>query len=354
VASIVVSLDPPDAGIVVFQMAADGSLLCRKSYDWDGVQSAADAVLDAEGGVLFVGQTNSYGAVGSDMYVLHTDRAGRALAEWVFGESLEESASRIFLGSQGDYFVVGIQLNPGDRIADAETAGYGGLEFRSAPCVARIRPNGAPVWKESYRSEDNVVVLDAAATRSGGCFVLSTVYGFPNADDAIRLDKVNDLGRIEWTRTFDAGNSKGYSLLPLGSGRLLIAGARSNDDGLLQGLLMLLDPTGREIWSMTYGSSGLITTLHAVVETADGRFVAAGTQLTDYGQYRDDVYLLCVDAEGGVIWEHAYPTGKHVMIEALREASDGGLLVAGTGAAAGERFQAMLMRVDPTQEIGAP
>lgn len=135
VGTSIASQDPPDAGIVVFRVQSDGSLLYPSTYDWDGVQSAADALVDSNGNVLFVGQTDRYGAVGSDMYVLQVDRSGQTLAEWVYGESLEESASRIVLGSQGDYFIVGNQLNPDDFIADAEAAGYGGLEFRSAPYV---------------------------------------------------------------------------------------------------------------------------------------------------------------------------------------------------------------------------
>jgi len=351
----VASLDPPDAGIVVFRIQPDGSLLYPMSYSWDGVQSAADAFIDSEGDVIFVGQTDSYGAVGSDMYFLRTDSSGQTLAEGVFGESLEESASGIVLGSHGDYFIVGNQTNPEDFIADAGAAGYGGLDGRTAPYVVRIQPNGVPVWKKDYRSEDNIVFFDATATRNGGCLLLSTVYGFPNAEDAIRLDKVNELGDIEWSRTFDEGSSKGYSLLQLDDGRLLIAGARPDEDsGQLQALLMLLDANGQEIWSRTYGNTAQITAAHALVETRDGHIVAAGTQMDGYSQYQDAIYVFCVDTEGELQWEQTNTTGKHVMVEALVELADSGLLIAGSGATAGGRFQAMLMRVDPQEEAETP
>jgi len=355
IGSHVASLDPPDAGIVVFQIQPNGGLLSTFGYDWDGVQSAADAFVDSEGDVIFVGQTDTYGAVGSDMYVLRTDSSGQTLAEGVFGESLEESAHLIVLGSHGDYFIVGNQTNPEDRIADAGAAGYGGLEFRCAPYVVRMQPSGAPVWKQTYRSEDNIVVFDATATSDGGCLILSTVYGYPNADDAIRLDKVNEWGDIAWSRTFDDGNSKGYSLLQLANGRLLIAGAHSSEGGgLLQPLLILLEADGSEVWSHTYVNIGLRTAAHQLIETRDGLFVAVGTRFGDYAEYRDDVYLLCVNADGVLQWEASYSMGKHVMVEALCELADGDLLIAGTGAAANQRFQAMLMRVDPPEEAETP
>ena len=346
----VASLDQPDAGIVVFRIRPDGSLLYPMAYDWDGVQSAADAFVEGEGNVLFAGRTNSYGAVGSDMYVLKTDSSGQTLAEWVYGESLEEYACCIVHGSHGDSFVVGNQMDPDDVIADPGAAGYGGLEGRTAPYVARIDADGAPVWRESYRSEANVVVFDAAPTDDGGCYVLSTVYGYPDADDGIQLDRLDENGTILWSRTFAEGSSKGYSLLQLASGRLLIAGARASAGGSLRALLMLLEPTGQEVWSHTYGDPGMISALYALVGTQDGHFVAVGTQLEDYGRYRDDIYVLCVDANGELQWEQTHATGKHVMVEGLLEASDGGLLIAGTGAAAGERFRAMLMRIEPQVE----
>ena len=343
----VASLDPPDAGIVVFRIQPDGSLLYPVAYDWDGVQSAGDAFIDTEGNILFAGRTDSYGAVGSDMYVLKTDCSGQTLAEWVYGEVLEEFACCIVPGPHGDSFVVGNQMDVDDVIADPEAPGYGGLEGRTAPYVVRIDPNGSPVWRKSYRSEENVIVFDAAPTDDGGCYILSTVYGYPDADDWVRLDRLDESGTILWTRTFDEGNRKGYSLLQLDGGRLLMAGARSSADGLLQALLMLLEPTGREIWSRTYGDPAAISTLHTLIETQDGDFVAVGTQFEDYGRYQDDIYVLCVDVDGELQWEQTHATGKHIMVEGLVETEDGGLLIAGTGAAAGERFQAMLMRIEP-------
>jgi len=350
----VATLEPPEAGIVVFRIQPDGNLICPMSYDWDGVQSAADALILPDGEILFAGQTDQYGAVGADIYVLHTDGSGQTLSEWVFGASLQESATRILLGSQGDLFVIGTQVNPDDVIADPETPGYGGLEGRAAPYVVRVQPGGSPVWKESYRSEDNIVVFDAAATSTGGCYLLSTVYAFPDAEDAIRLDKLDDQGRIMWSRTFDQGDCKGYALLQLPSRQLLIAGSQTADATNPSALLMLLDATGREVWSRTYGGADKITVLHELVQTEDGHIVAVGTQFEDYAQYQDDIYLLCVDADGEVQWEQTHSTGRHVMIEAVRGLEGGGLLIAGTGAIAGDRFQGWLMHLDSQDTIEAP
>ena len=346
IGTAVASFDPPDAGIVVFRIEPDGDLLYPVAYDWDGVQSAGDAFVDAEGNVLFVGRTTSYGAIGSDMYVLKTDSSGQTLAEWVYGEALEEFACCVVPGPHGDSFVVGNQMDLDDVIADPGVPGYGGLEGRTAPYIVRIDSNGAPVWRKSYRSEENVIVFGAAPADDGGCYILSTVYGYPDADDCARLERLDENGAILWTSTLNEGNGTGYSLLQLDDGSLLIAGARSNADGRSQAMLMLLEATGQEIWSRTYGDPDRISTLHALVETQDGDFVAVGTQLDDYGRYRDDIYVLCVDAEGELQWEQTHPTGKHVMVEGLAEA-DGGFLIAVTGAAAGEPFQAMLMRIEP-------
>ena len=341
------SLDPPNAGIVVFRIPMDGTSRYPMSYDWEGVTSASDALVLPDGNILFAGVTNLYGAVGTDMYVLEIDDYGQTLSEWVIGDALDESADRILLGSHGDILVVGHQTNPDDVIADPSTPGYGGLEGRTGPYIARIQSDGQTVWKRDYPSLDNIVVFDAAPTTNGDCLVLSTVYGFPNADDAIRLDRVDETGNIKWSRTFDEGNSKGYGLHPLDSGWLLITGARAVDGGNLQAFMMMLMATGREVWSKTFGDPARISTLHEITQLDDGTFVAAGTQLSDYGEYQDSVYLVCVDFNGEMQWEKTVDTGKHVMVEGLLELSDGRLMVAGSGAAAGERFQPWLLQIDP-------
>ena len=341
------SLDPPNAGVIVFRVPPDGTERYPLSYDWDGVSSASDALVLPNGTILLAGRTNMYGAVGSDMYVLQIDDYGQTLSEWVIGDVLDEFIARILPGSQGDILVVGNQMNPEDVIADPSTPGYGGLEGRTWPYIARIQSDGQTVWKRDYASMDNIVVFDAAPSSSGSCLVLSTVYGFPDADDAIRLDKVQENGNIMWTRIFSETHSKGYALHPLDSGWMLVAGARSVGGGSLQVFLMMLTATGREVWSKTFGDPEMISTLHAVIGTEDGHFIAAGTQLADYGEYNDSVYVVCVDADGDVQWEETHNTGKHVIVEALLERAEGGWVVAGTGAAPGERFQPWLLHIDP-------
>ena len=344
----VASMDPPAAGIVVLKVQTDGTLIHPVSYDWDGVTSAADAVIDEAGNVLFAGRTNAYGAVGFDAYVLKTDPSGQTLAEWVYGDALDESAARIFPGTHGDYYLVGNQTNPDDPIADASTPGYGGLDFRSGPYVARIQPSGAADWKRDFRTTANEVVFDAALAYNGDCYVLSTAYGFPNAEDALCVHRVADHGGMMWKRTFGAGSSKGYGLHALDSGWLLVAGSRRIEGGEEpQGLLLMLSAIGREVWSGTFGDPGAATALHALAETDDGLFVAAGTQIADHASYEDDIYIVCVDIYGEMQWEETISMGKHVVVEDLVVLDDGGFLVAGGGAEAGEPFQAFLLRVDP-------
>jgi len=347
VGTSITSQDPLDEGIVVFRVQPDGTLNYAMSYDWDGVQGAADAVITAEDRIFFAGRTDTYGAVGSDMYVLQTDLSGQTLSEWVIGDMLEESVTRIVLGSQGDYFIVGNQMNPSFVVAGAETPGYAGPEFNTSPYVARIAADGTTVWKKDYATLSNRVVFDAVPTSTGGCFLLCTVYDVPNAD-AIQLNRLTDTGGTMWQRNFAEGRSEGYALHGLDGGWLLIAGSRTPaDSASLQALLMMVSATGSEVWSRTFGEPDQFSSLHTVIETRDGLFVAAGKQYAEDAEYQDSVYLVCVDMNGELQWEQTVPTGAHVTVDALIELPDGGLLVAGSGAAADGPSRAMLIRVDP-------
>jgi len=339
--------DPGDSGIVLFRVQTDGRLIAPVAYDWEGVQSAADGMVDGEGNIHLAGGTTAYGSGGSDMYVLKLDSYGQTLAEWTYGSQLDESAVRIFAGESGDPYIVGNQTNPEDPIADADTPGYGGFDARSGPIVARIEPNGASVWTRDFRTTANEVVVDAAPASNGDCYLLVTDYGFPNAEDVLRLYRVADHGGMSWSRTFAAAESRGESILTLPSGWMVLAGSqRSEAGGDLEGWLMLLMGAGREIWSRTYGDPEAPTTFQALTGTARGHVVAAGIR-QDAGVDGDEIYLVCVDFDGELLWERTIDTGRSITVEGLLELRDGGFLIAGAGLSDEGIDQAMLVRVDP-------
>jgi len=346
----VTSMEPPAAGIVLLQIAADGEFPYPMVYQWEGARTANDALVTDDGGLLFAGATDVHSSGGTDMYVLGVGASGQTLWSGIYGSELDESATRIVRANDGSYLVLGNQVDPSDVVADPVAPGYGGLEGRCAPFVVRIEAEGQPIWQKAFRSEDNVVVFDGAATADGGCLVLATVYGYPEASDSILLLKLDDEGETVWTHTWTEGSSKGYAVLVTSKGQILITGARSFPEdparSKLQGLLILLDEEGNELWQRSYGDQGTIDALHALAETSDGRFVAAGTRLLDYSQFSDDLILLAIDASGAVQWESQHATGEHVMVEAIVQAPNGGFVVAGTARTGGDPLQMLLVRTD--------
>jgi len=346
----VTSMDPPAAGIVLLQITADGAFPYPVVYQWEGVRTADDAIVTDDGGLLFAGATNVYSSGGTDMYVLRVDASGQTLWSGIYGTELDESATRIVRANGGGYFVLGNQVDPSDVVADPGAPGYGGLEGRCAPFVVRIEAEGQPIWRKAFRSEDNVIVFGGAATADGGCLVLATVYGYPEASDSILLLRLDDQGETVWTRTWTEGSSKGHALLVTSEGRILLAGARSFPEdparSKLQALLILLDEEGNELWQRSYGNPETIDALHAVVESSNGQFVAAGTRFGDYSLFSDDLILLAVDASGDVQWESRHATGEHIAVEAIVQALDGGFVIASAASSGGDPFQVLLVRTD--------
>ncbi|UCF10109.1 MAG: hypothetical protein JSW65_00005, partial [Candidatus Bipolaricaulota bacterium] len=274
--------EPVCAGIFMLHIGPDGEPGHPALYDWGGVFAAEDMVATEDDGLIFAGSTTEYGAQGIDMFLLKVDGSGQTLWSSVLGAALDESARRIVKASDGGYFVIGNQVDPGDVVADPGTPGYGGLEGRCAPYVARVENEGQPVWKTALSSDENVVAFDGAATDDGGCLVLATAYGYPNVCDSLRLIRLDGNGDILWTRSRDDGSSKGYALLRTSPGQFLIAGAQSFPEdpsrGNRRAFLILVDADGDEVWSRHYGDPDRTSAAYALVETAAGLFVAAGTE----------------------------------------------------------------------------
>jgi hypothetical protein len=358
IGTIVTSEEPPAAGIALLVLDGAGGLLHPIVYQWEGVRTAGDALLLEDGGLVFAGQTDDWTSGGIDMYILGVGPSRQTLWSGFYGTALDEHAVRIVPAPTGGFFVFGNQVDPDDVIADPSTAGYGGLEGRSAPYVARTGPEGQTEWHLSLRGAYNAVLFDGDATADGGCLLLSTVYGYPDADDGMRLMKLDAEGDFVSSSLWVDGSSQGYALLQTSDAGILIAGAttlsESGESGTLQGLVQRVDLEGNTLWRKTFGTDDTITALHAFAETEDGRFIVAGTRTASLTSYADAIYLLALDRNGDVLWEREHPTEEHVMVEAIELCTDGRIAIACSASDSGGPFRALLLLTDPEGRLGPP
>jgi hypothetical protein len=165
-------------------------------------------------------------------------------------------------------------------------------------------------------------------TDDGGYAVLGQGYGLSGGAANFWLLKLDGAGEVEWQRLY------------LGSGGLNTffptALARAADGGFVMGGLRDLatrtawiiktDALGNVVWSKSYvtcDSGNCAFDVRGLVATTDGGFAFVG----GYSAFG----LGKIDGNGNLLWIHNYPSGAVPSYSnALVEASDGGLAVAGS------------------------
>ncbi|MGD9139917.1 MAG: FlgD immunoglobulin-like domain containing protein [bacterium] len=123
-------------------------------------------------GFIVAGQTYSYGAGGSDGWVLKTDLNGDTLWTRTVGDSLHNEFFAVDTTYDGGYVVGGM---------------YGSVPFEDRKFyAAKISPGGAIEWEETYGPpRDECVCLDMIQTYDGGYimggYIRWTSTGYRNA-----------------------------------------------------------------------------------------------------------------------------------------------------------------------------
>lgn len=299
---------------------------------WGCVMAQAD-----DGGFLVAGNSG----IDGDPYIVRTDASGTV--QWD-----KELSSMGF-----DALPSGIQHLSGGSCAIVGLPPYAKREVVSG----RISSAGDMVWinrtqmtsNESHRGEG------LAETSDGGYLVTGSVGSTYNPGWAdMYLVKVDASGETEWTKTIGGEEvyERGASIVASSDGHFLVAGYTSSQDlaEIEDAYIVKVDAQGDVIWEKTFGGDGRDAAT-ALVATDDGGCVALGWTESS-GAGGQDVYLLKINADGGVVWERTFGGTGDDVGTALAVASDGGFLIAGeTTAVDDNQNDILLIKTDGQGEL---
>lgn len=171
-------------------------------------------------------------------------------------------------------------------------------------------------------------------TTDGGYAFLSTTLGSIQFQRDVLLTKVGPGGVVQWTKSYGTANTDfAYGLIQTSDGGFLIgAEAWGLNGGAADMLLIKTFPNGDEQWIRTYGGA-IGDNGGQVLEDANGDFLMTGwvyetgTIGTSY-----DVVAVKFSPTGAFIWARHIDSGGSDRGHAIKNTSDGGYILAGTGA----------------------
>jgi predicted secreted protein len=145
---------------------ASGNVEWNKTYGGKNFEAATCLKQTKDGGFVLVGYTYSYGAGGSDIWLIKTDKYGNAQWNITYGGSNEDYGFCVTQTTDGGYAIAGSTSSFGAGVYDfwlIKTNGlgqpvwnktYGGPGYDEAWCITQVSEDSLVIagWTESFGS----------------------------------------------------------------------------------------------------------------------------------------------------------------------------------------------------------
>ncbi len=234
----------------------------------------------SDGGFALGGYTYSFGAGGSDVWLLRTDSNGNHLWNQTFGGANNDEAWGMAPCVDGGFVLVGI----------TESYGAGDSDIY----VVRTDSNGALQWNQSYGGSDEEWGVSIAELSNGDFIISGRTESFGAGFGDAWLIRTDSTGNALWNRTIGGTlDDMGQGVIECSDGGFaLICETQSHGAGSYDAWLLRIDEDGNTLWSRIFGESGSDEAF-VVTESSTGDYVITGST-ESYGSTLRDIWLIHV------------------------------------------------------------
>ena len=291
----------------------DGNMQWNQTYGGASGETSGDMCLTSDGGYALVGRTNSFGAGGYDFWLVKTDATGTIQWNQTYGGTGNEYAYNVIQTDDGGYLLTG----------NTNSFGEGSNDF----WLVKTDGSGNMQWNQTYGGTGSEIGLHVIQTGDGGYVIAGTADSFGAGSKDIWLIETDSTGIMQWNQTYGgAGDEWGYvSLEQTNDGGFAIAcQTDSFGAGSLDFWLVKTDGSGNMQWNQTYGGTDFDGAIY-MIQTEDGGYALAGFT-SDNGH---DFCLVKTDLDGNLEWNMTYGgTGMEWAYHVI-QTDDGGYLLTG-------------------------
>ena len=234
-----------------------GATIAYQGYAWNKTyggaadEAAKQVIQTSDGGFALAGYTNSSGAGGLDMFLVKTDIDGEMVWNATFGGSLDDVANSILQTSDGGYLLSGYTHV---------------LEDQQATWVVKTDSVGVMEWNQTYLGTSaNSVILGR-----DGSVVLAV-----DCPGGFGLVKLSLSGELLWNQTYPAvwAFASARSVVESSAGGYMLVGAiEDSDAGVKAGWLVRTDSSGNPLWNTIVDD----VRIYSVIEMSNGDFAMCG------------------------------------------------------------------------------
>ena len=309
----------------VLKLDASGTVVWSKPYGDRGQEDAWSVVQSPDGGFVFAGETDSFGAGLADAWIVKLDAAGARLWSRAYGGPGVDRAFSIATTKDGGYIVAGYTESTGAGKGDA--------------WVLKLDADGYEDWQKVLGGPEYDSANSVRQTADGGYVAAGTTASFGAGKEDFWVVKLDANGNKLWDKTFGGADSdRAHSIVQTPDGGYAVAGESMYDaDGHTDFRVFRLDPNGARMWDAESRGPG-DTRAYSIDNTADGGFIFAGDALPK-DQGAEDALVVKLDSRGKLKWLHNYGGTNPDGARCIHQTADGGFIFAGQTTSFGDGGQ---------------
>ena len=298
----------------VIKLAEDGSIDWQKTYGGTRSDTVRSMGATSDGGYVVASRTNSFGSGSTDFWILKLDSSGGIDWQKTVGGSRSEMPHAIQQTSDGGYVVGGY----------TKSFGALGKDF----FVVKLDENGVLDWQKRYGGEGEDVIRYVLQVSDGGYLAAGFTHSF-GANGDILILKLDEDGDIEWQKSYGGAKFEEPSTILEVSDGYIVMEQSSSFTGSTDAWIFKLDKDGDFIWQKTFGGRGGMDELSSAELTADGGFIAAGETSSNFIP-SEDFWAVKFNSAGVPQWQKRYGGSNIDSAESMALTTEGGLIMVGT------------------------
>jgi hypothetical protein len=328
-----------ETDVYLIKTDAAGNELWSKTFGGSYDESGYSVQQTTDGGYIIAGYTYSFGAGLTDVYLIKTDTDGNELWSQTFGGARDDEAYSVQQTTDGGYIIAGGT----NSFGAGETDVY----------LIKTDADGNELWSKTLGGSSAGHWGRSVQQTTDGGYIIAGGTSLPASpySDAY-LIKTDDSGNELWSKTFaESDRDEFFSVQQTTDGGYIIAGITDvRSAGETDVYLIKTDTDGNELWSKTFGGSG-IDWAYSVQQTTDGGYIIAGST-SSFGAGESDAYLIKTDADGNELWSKTFGGSETDSIaKSVQQTSEGAYIVAGSiGSSAEGGGDAYLIYYRPNPE----
>jgi hypothetical protein len=209
------SNDGADTDVCLMKTDVNGDTVWTRSYGGGGFDTGWSGQQTPDSGYIIAGYTDSFGAGGSDVYLIKTDKNGEIVWTRTYGGVGTEHGYCVRQTLDGGYIVAGdVNVFPA---------------YKTDVYLVKTYANGDVDWTGQYGGAEDDFGRSVQQTSEGGYVVAGFTESFGPGHTGLYVARTNSAGDSIWTRAYGgSGIDQGYSILETPRGEYVIAGCTSS------------------------------------------------------------------------------------------------------------------------------